>query len=89
MMQESFKISADVSFRKVGEEIFVLSRNDSVVFNLNVTGAVVWDGIIAGKTFEEIAGLLCESYNADIDTVRRDIREIIDTMVEKKLVKPL
>jgi len=59
---------------------------DEEMFQLNSTGSAVWD-MLDGKTrLIDIVLHLSKEYEADHETIKKDVIVLIETLVEKKFI---
>ena len=87
-MSTYYVIQPNISFRQVNDELFLLHRNESTVFNLNPTATFIWNKIANGESTDTIINCLCKEYAIDQDTARNDVMELIDTLQQKNMVEP-
>lgn len=59
-------------------------------FGLNKTGAFIWDSLYPKcETIDEIRAALHAAFpNGERDQIERDVRRLLDRLVEKQLVDP-
>lgn len=53
------------------------------IIKLNETGALIWNGVAAGKTAEEIAGGIADEYEVAPEKALEDVKRFIDDLKEK------
>jgi hypothetical protein len=63
--------------RRVGDEMVLLSADDSSLFVLNDVGTVIWEAADGRTSVEAIAALMCREYDVDLETARRDVEEFV------------
>jgi hypothetical protein len=85
------KRSENVVFRKVAGEYILIPLVASAadvesIFNLNETGAAVWDKVDGAKSIKDIVAELRAEYEAKGDQLEKDIIALIDEMTEAKLI---
>jgi hypothetical protein len=83
--------SENVVFRKVaGEYILVplvASTTDvESIFNLNETGAAIWDKVDGKKSIRDIVAEIQTEYEMEGDQLERDVISFVDEMAESKLM---
>jgi hypothetical protein len=88
-MSDRYSVAPTVSFRQVGDEVFLLHRNESTVFNLNPTAAFIWNGIAKGESAEAVAKKLCEEYDIEPERAHDDVLELIAALLQKRMVEPV
>lgn len=82
------RIEDNVVWTKLDETaMIILTReNEEKVLNLNKTAAYLWERCDGTKTLEELIQLLCEHYNVDEATARKDAKAFIVNMKDKQLL---
>lgn len=78
--------SSDIIWKVVGEEVLLLDTSSAFYFSLNETGSEIWHLLEAGKSLEEIEGVMTELYDVDIDTIRRDIDALVKELQSEKIL---
>jgi hypothetical protein len=86
------KKSENAVFRKIGDEYILVPIAASVadvesIFNLNETGAAIWDKIDGKKSLKEIIEEIAEEYEAEGQQVEMDIVQFVNEMMEAKLIE--
>ena len=87
-MNSHFTISENISFRQVGDEVFLLHRDNNSVFNLNATATFIWNGIQAGKDVQVIITELSEQFEIDTETASDDTNDLITRLLDSKILLP-
>ena len=87
-MNNHFTVSENISFRQVGNEVFLLHRDNNSVFNLNTTATFIWNSILAGKDVQVIITELCEQFEIDTKTASKDTNELISKLINSKILLP-
>ncbi len=65
----------------------LLDEDRSQYWNLNPTGALILQTLLAGGTADQAARALAEQYAVDVDTASRDVQELIDELCSAGLVE--
>ena len=91
-MDAILKKIGNIVSRKIGDEYILVPIAASVadiesIFNLNETGAAIWDKIDGKKSLKEIVAQIQEEYEAEGQQVEMDVVEFIHEMMEAKLVE--
>ena len=91
-MNSILKKSQNTVFRKIGDEYILVPIAASVadvesIFNLNETGAAIWDKIDGKKSLKEIIKEIEEEYEAEDRQLEMDVLEFVNEMMEAKLVE--
>ena len=82
------RIEDNVVWTKLDQTaMIILTREqEEKVLNLNKTAAYLWERCDGTKTLEELIQLLCEHYNVDEATARKDAEAFIVNMKDKQLL---
>jgi hypothetical protein len=82
-----YKISADLSVRKIENEIFVLNRKNSNLHSFNKTGAFLWEMAQQGKNADEMLKALTDKYDVSIETAQKDVGDFFVLLQTNGLVE--
>ena len=82
-------VSKDVVSCDLGGETAMLEMKEGVYYGLNEMGTVIWELIQEPITILELVDIILKDYEVDEETCFMDIVELIDQMVENKLVDVL
>jgi len=55
-------------------------------FSLNETGTRIWEQVQEGADAESIVGTMIREYEVDEATARREVRRILDELMEAQLI---
>ena len=80
------KVSHSVRSTHGQDGAIVLDIQQGQMFNLNLVGSRILELLECGSTNEEIADAISREFNADIETVRKDVVEFLKELTEHKLV---
>ena len=91
-MDAILKKIENIVFRKIGDEYILVPIAASVadvesIFNLNETGAAIWDRIDGKKSLKEIVAQIQGEYEAEGQQVEMDVVEFVNEMMEAKLIE--
>ncbi len=79
----------DVIYQSLSEGAVLFSTSDEVYFGLNEVAARVWEALPATTTWDELCAAVQAHYpEADPETIRADVRQLIDELLEHKLLLP-
>ena len=86
-----YKRSASIVARDVAGEHLLVPVSGAVadmrqLFSLNDSGQEIWDALADTATEDQLVEVLVRKYKADGAAVRRDVRELLGQLVERKLV---
>ena len=77
-----------VEWREVDGEIVALDLRDSTYLAINRSGTVVWPGLLAGATREDLSARLTEAFGIDEQTAARDLDDFLRALEERDLLDP-
>ena len=83
----ALKLRDGVSTAEVDYGTALLDEDHGQYWNLNPTGALILQTLLAGGTVDEAARALVEQYAVDLDTASRDVQELIDELCSAGLVE--
>jgi hypothetical protein len=80
--------STAVIFRELPDGAVLLSTETEIYFGLNEVGARVWQLLPpASASFDELCVRLAREYpDAPLETIRLDVAELLDALLEQRLV---
>ena len=80
------KLSESVRSTHGQDGAIVLDVQQGQIFNLNLVGSRILELLECGSTDEQIADAISREFNADIETVRKDVPEFLEELKAHKLV---
>lgn len=80
-------LAKDVSAREFDGEWVVLDLQGGNYFGLDDIGGKVWSHLSTGRSPEEIASLLAPEYDVSEAQLLRDVRVLVDELLERNLVR--
>ena len=80
-------VSKDVVSCDLGGETAMLDMKEGVYYGLNEMGTIIWEFIQEPVTIQEIVDNILEEYEVDEETCFADLVELIEQMVENKLIE--
>ena len=77
--------------RKIaGEDILISVGGNIANFNgyvrLNATSSFLWDRMTDAKTVEQLIAALVSEFEVSEDLARKDVTELIQTLLEKEMI---
>ena len=82
MIRSKLFIKRDVGTQSVIVAVGEASRRFHGMITVNGTGAFIWDLLEREISLDEIVSALCESYEIDEESARRDASAFLKTLVE-------
>jgi hypothetical protein len=83
----TLKLRDGVSTADTDYGIALLDENSGQYWNLNPTGALVLQMLLAGGTPAQAVQELTEQYEVNADTASRDVEDLVDSLHSAGLVK--
>lgn len=80
-------VSNEVVSCDLDGETAMLNMENGVYYGLNPMGTRIWELIKKPITIQEIMNKILEEYEVDEDTCYDDLTELIEQMLENKLVE--
>ncbi len=65
----------------------VTAENSSDIVVLNPVSAILWKELETEKTIEELAQIICNSFEISKDEATADIKEFLESLAEKGVVE--
>jgi len=79
----------DVVYQSLSEGAVLFSTTDEVYFGLNAVAARVWEALAVHTTWDELYAAVAAEYpDTDPATLRGDILQLVDELLEQKLLLP-
>ncbi len=76
----------DILLRELDGEAVILHLGDESYYGLNESGTRIWQLLVDSETIESAVQPLLEEFEVDESTLRSDITNLINSMMEKKMV---
>ena len=75
-------------WRRTGEQIVVLDLSGNEYFELNPTGALLWERLADGpRTSEELEQVIDEAYGVGSERARADVAAFVATLNDHELLE--
>ena len=81
------EISDGVIWRDLGGDIVILNVETGVYFGLDGSGGQIWRELAKHGSIEKTFESLRQRFDAESDELRRDIDEMVNQFVQKRLVR--
>jgi len=79
--------SSDVVYRRLGDTAVLVHLGTSEIFELNDTGARIWELIGQEEPLDRIIAILLEEFDVDEPTARATCRELIESLTARQLIQ--
>ena len=77
----------DIQTRLVEGETVVLDRREEFIHQFNKTATYIWERCDGLRTSDEITHELCQAFEVDYPTARRDVLATVETLRRSKLLE--
>lgn len=78
----------DPNFESPGpEDTVMLVSNRGQMFDLNLTGALIWEAIDGQKTEDALVDVLAGNFEIDAAVARRDLRSLVEELQRRGLIE--
>lgn len=84
--QQVFVASRDHLSCDLAGEAVILDLTTGTYYGLNEVGARVWELLKEPRTVEEVRDLLVSEYEVDPVRCERDVQELIEDLVQRRLI---
>ena len=81
-----WKLSPDVVFRDLDGEAVILDLVSGTYFGLNEVGTRIWRLVDEGRDLSQIADVMASEYQADRETIARDVARLLDDLRARRLI---
>ena len=82
----AYELSKDYLWKEIGEQVVVLHFESGRYYSLNPSGSVIWRGLLANNTAEQIVGDLCDEFDVDKKIAKEDVQTMTTLFFEKKFL---
>jgi hypothetical protein len=73
-------------FSKIEGEIVMLDVTSGNYYNLDPVGSDIWQRLLQPVTVTELCAMLEKDYDAESETIRREVLSLLEVMLEKGLI---
>jgi hypothetical protein len=81
-----YQRAAETLWRRAGDEVLLLGPCRKEMLKLSGTGRALWSVLDQPRTLAELAALLSQSYDTDLQTVMNDIKPTLDQLTQERLI---
>ena len=85
-LTDKASIPAQIMARQVGDETVILDLGSGTYFGLDPVGARIWQLMGEGKTLGEICDTMVDEYDVTREALEHDVLELVERLLEQKLV---
>ena len=84
--QTKIVISEHALIQKVSDEMVILDAESGQYYTLNELATEILEQFTQGCNLGEVLAYICEQYDVSEQEAQADITEIVNTLIDKKLV---
>jgi Coenzyme PQQ synthesis protein D (PqqD) len=81
------QFSKEVVWTKLGDEVAILNSETGTYFGLDPVGSRIWCLMAEGAAVDEVVSTLLSEYGVDEQLVRNDLRELVEQLAARSLLK--
>lgn len=91
-MDKIYSPSKKIVSREIDGEIIIIPIEDGfadlndAIFSFNKTGCLIWEKLCSGNTPRQISEHLAKKYDSPLETIEKDILELIKELYDKKII---
>ena len=85
-LQTIVSVPRRVMARRVGDEVVVLDLERGEYFGLPAAGARIWELLLDGKSLGQVAEVIVNEYNVDLETAELDLIRLAEDLVAHGLL---
>jgi len=74
-------------FQRIEDDTIIVDPKDRLMHQLNDVGSRVWEHLARKQTLSAIITAIADEYEVDPSVAREDITQLLDKMLELKLIK--
>jgi hypothetical protein len=85
-MNDAYALDPDVEFRRLGERMVLVHLDTNQVYELNNTGARVWELLAAGTGKDKILEQLTTEFEVELEQLRHDVEDLLRELESAGLI---
>lgn len=86
MTPMKMRIKRDMSSRRIDGEMFIVDASRAELHELNGPAAVIWEGLVAGKSAGWIASAIVSEFDTDTKTALADMEAFFKVLRKAGLI---
>ncbi len=79
--------SDEIVWRKIGEEIVIMTEDGRRIHTLNDVGGTIWELSDGTRPIKEIISRICELYEVSHDKASEDVNKFVMNLLNEKVLK--
>jgi methyltransferase-like protein len=85
-MEDKFHKNENIPWRLIDAEAILVDIKEGESIYLNEVGTFIWNSLDGKNTVKEIVECICDNFDIDLETAKRDTIKFLETLLEKKLI---
>lgn len=82
-----FHVSSNVIFQKLDQNVVLIHTKSNRIFDLNETGAALWELLISGLSIAQARQKILEQYDANEIQLTDDIVQAVNFFIDESLLE--
>lgn len=87
MTSPTYSRGVDLMEAEIGDELVALAPDAGECFGFNEVAATVWRSLAKPKSFDQLRQELLDDYEVAAEQCTSELRELLDNMVERGLLR--
>jgi hypothetical protein len=80
---------AEVIWRRIGDEVVIISEDGQSTHVLNKTAAEIWEASDGSTGIAEIADRLCDRFDVSFEQASRETADFVNKLVQLGIMNPI
>ena len=85
-MKDAYTLNPDVVFKRLDDRMVLIHLETNQVFELNDTGARIWEMLEAGADEDDIAERLSAEFEVAPEQLQRDLNDLLRELTSQGLI---
>jgi hypothetical protein len=83
-----FRLAQNQLSSNIADETIILNHQDGVYYGLNETGTFIWDKLKEqSMSYKNLLNEILDAYEVDKDDAEIDLKDVIEQMLNEKLIE--
>ena len=83
-----YKQCPELTTQSVDDEVLILDLKNDKIHQLNPTARFIWSKCDGSNSENDLAKILIEKYNIDLDTAANDVSRVLKELQTLALIEP-
>ena len=85
-LTQSLSPSPEAMDSTVGDETVILHLGNGTYYGLDPVGTVIWDGVKAGQSLEEIRATILTTYDVSEEVAEADMQRFLTELIDNGIL---